>query len=68
MTPPVMKLISQQGNWTMKLNTFARRLMRAAPLFNVPVAAMATSRRFGRIIGRNVAIITYTGRRSGRIS
>jgi hypothetical protein len=50
----------------MKLNTYARRLMRAAPLLNVPVAAMATSRPFGRIVGRNVAIITYTGRRSGR--
>jgi hypothetical protein len=50
----------------MKLNTYARRLMRAAPLLNVPVAAMANSRPFGRIVGRNVAIITYTGRRSGR--
>jgi F420H(2)-dependent quinone reductase len=50
----------------MKLNTYTRLLMRAAPLVNVPVAAMASSRRFGRIVGRNVAIITYTGRRSGR--
>jgi hypothetical protein len=50
----------------MKLNTYARRLMRAAPLLNVPVAAMANSRPFGRIVGRNIAIITYTGRRSGR--
>jgi hypothetical protein len=40
--------------------------MRAGPLLNVPVAAMANSRLFGRIVGRNVAIITYTGRRSGR--
>ncbi len=50
----------------MKLNTYVRLLMRAAPLLNAPVAALATSRRFGRIVGRNVAIITYTGRRSGR--
>jgi hypothetical protein len=50
----------------MKLNTYARLVMRAAPLFNAPVAAMANSRLFGRIVGRNVAIITYTGRRSGR--
>jgi hypothetical protein len=50
----------------MKLNTYTRLLMRAAPLLNVPVAAMAASRPFGRIVGRNVAIITYTGRRSGR--
>jgi F420H(2)-dependent quinone reductase len=50
----------------MNLNTYVRRLMRAAPLLNVPVAAMANSRLFGRIVGRNVAIITYTGRRSGR--
>ncbi|CAN5347743.1 hypothetical protein BH09ACT8_BH09ACT8_30760 [soil metagenome] len=51
----------------MDLNTFARRLMRAAPLLNVPVAALANSRLFGRLVGRNVAIITYTGRRSGRV-
>ena len=50
----------------LQLKTYIRLLMRAAPLFNAPVAAMATSRRFGRIVGRNVAIITYTGRRSGR--
>jgi hypothetical protein len=39
--------------------------MRAAPLLNVPVATMARSRRLGAIVS-NVAIITYTGRRSGR--
>jgi len=50
----------------MKLSTYVRRLMRAAPLLNVPVTALATSRPFGRLVGRNVAIITYTGRRSGR--
>lgn len=50
----------------MNLNNYVRRILRAAPLFNVPVAAMANSRLLGRIIGRNVAIITYTGRRSGR--
>jgi hypothetical protein len=50
----------------MKLNTYVRRVMRAAPLLNVPVAAMANSRLFGGIVGRNVAVITYTGRRSGR--
>jgi F420H(2)-dependent quinone reductase len=58
--------MNQQGNWKMNLNTYARRLMRAAPLLNMPVTAMANSRLFGRIVGRNVAIITYTGRRSGR--
>ena len=50
----------------MQLKTYTRLLMKAAPLLNAPVAAMATSRRFGPIVGRNVAIITYTGRRSGR--
>ena len=50
----------------MTLNTYVRRIMRAAPLLNVPVTALANSRAFGRIVGRNVAIITYTGRRSGR--
>jgi hypothetical protein len=50
----------------LQLKTYARLLMRAAPVFNAPVAAMATSRRFGRIVSRNIAMITYTGRRSGR--
>ena len=50
----------------MNLNTYVRLVMRAAPLFNMPVAALANSRLFGRMVGRNVAIITYTGRRSGR--
>jgi hypothetical protein len=50
----------------LQLKTYARLLMRAAPVVNAPVVAMATSRRFGRIVGRNIAIITYTGRQSGR--
>ena len=50
----------------LQLKTYARLLMRAAPLVNTPVVAMATSGRFGSIVNRNVAIITYTGRRSGR--
>ncbi len=40
-------------------------LMRAAPIMNAPVAALANSPRFGRFIGRNITMITYTGRRSG---
>ncbi len=40
--------------------------MRAAPVFNAPIAALANSRRFGRLIDRNIAMLTYTGRRSGR--
>lgn len=40
--------------------------MRAAPLVNAPVAAMAASPRFGRLLNRNIAMLTYTGRRSGR--
>jgi hypothetical protein len=50
----------------MTLTTYARRALRAAPLLNVPVTALAHSRLFGRFVGRNVAVITYTGRRSGR--
>ena len=46
--------------------SYTRLLMRAAPLLNAPVAAIANSRGFGRIVGRNVALISYTGRRSGR--
>ena len=43
-----------------------RLIMRAAPLFNAPVAAIAASPRFGTLLRRNVTLITYTGRRSGR--
>jgi hypothetical protein len=43
-----------------------RLLMRAAPLFNAPVAAIAASPRFGAGLRRNIALVTYTGRRSGR--
>ena len=46
-------------------NSYVRLVMRALRFLNAPVAALATSRRFGGIIGRNVAI-TYRGRRSGR--
>jgi hypothetical protein len=40
--------------------------MRAAPVFNAPVAALATSPRWGRLVSGNIAMLTYTGRRSGR--
>jgi hypothetical protein len=30
------------------------------------VAALATSPRFGKLLNRNIAMLTYTGRRSGR--
>jgi hypothetical protein len=43
-----------------------RLVMRAAPLLNAPVAAIAASPRFGARLRRNVTVITYTGRRSGR--
>src|SRR5450631_2483998 len=46
--------------------TYARLLLRAAPLFNAPVAAIAASPRFGGILRRNIAMVTYTGRRSGK--
>ena len=44
----------------------ARIIMRAAPLFNAPVAALAASPRFGALLRRSITTITYTGRRSGR--
>ena len=47
-------------------NKLGRLLMRAAPIFNAPIAALANSRRFGRLINRNITMLTYTGRRSGR--
>ncbi|HUO38838.1 MAG TPA: nitroreductase/quinone reductase family protein [Mycobacterium sp.] len=37
--------------------------MRAAPLFNAPVVALT---RWGRVLDGNIAVLTYTGRRSGR--
>lgn len=43
-----------------------RLIMRAAPLFNAPVAAIATSPRLGASLRRSITLITYTGRRSGR--
>jgi hypothetical protein len=49
----------------LQLKTYARLFMRAAPLLNAPVARIARSRHLGAIVS-NVAIITYTGRRSGR--
>jgi hypothetical protein len=46
--------------------SLGRLVMRAAPLFNAPVAAIARSPRFGKLVNRNIAILSYTGRRSGR--
>jgi hypothetical protein len=43
-----------------------RLLMRAAPLFNAPVAAIASSPRLGARLRSHVTLISYTGRRSGR--
>lgn len=43
-----------------------RLALRAAPLLNTPVAAIATSPRFGVGLGRTVTVISYRGRRSGR--
>jgi hypothetical protein len=43
-----------------------RLLMRGAPIFNAPVAALAASPRLGKMLRRNITLISYTGRRSGR--
>jgi hypothetical protein len=43
-----------------------RFIMRAAPIFNAPVVALTTSPRWGRFLGRTFAMVTYTGRKSGR--
>jgi hypothetical protein len=45
---------------------YTRLVMRAAPLFNAPVTAIAASPRLGKMLRRNVTVISYTGRRSGR--
>jgi hypothetical protein len=49
-----------------QLTNFGRLVMRAAPILNTPVAALTNSPRFGRFLRRNITLITYTGRRSGR--
>jgi len=41
-------------------------VLRFAPVVNTRVAALTTSPRWGRLVGRNLAMLTYTGRRSGR--
>jgi hypothetical protein len=51
---------------TTRPRTFGRLLMSAAPLFNAPVAAVANSRRFRGLVNRNIVMLSYTGRRSGR--
>jgi hypothetical protein len=43
-----------------------RLVMRAAPLFNAPVVALSRSPLWGRLVGGNMTMLTYTGRRSGR--
>jgi F420H(2)-dependent quinone reductase len=48
------------------MHSYVRLIMRAAPLFNAPIAAIAASPRFGARLRRSVTLITYTGRRSGR--
>ena len=48
------------------MHSYVRLIMRAAPLFNTPIAAVAASPRFGARLRRSVTLITYTGRRSGR--
>lgn len=42
-------------------------LVRWAPAFNARVVALADSPRWRRLVGRGIAILTYTGRRSGRV-
>lgn len=46
---------------------FGRLMLRAAPLFNAPVVALTRSSRWGRLVGGNIAMLSYTGRRSGRM-
>jgi hypothetical protein len=49
-----------------KSRNYKRLIFRAAPLLNVPVAAIASSPLLGARLRRSVTLITYTGRRSGR--
>ncbi|MCW2651216.1 MAG: hypothetical protein JWR32_2192 [Mycobacterium sp.] len=45
---------------------FGRLVMRAAPLLNAPVVALSRSPLWDRLVGGNMAMLSYTGRRSGR--
>jgi len=45
---------------------FGRLVMRVAPVFNAPVVALTRSPRWSRLVGGNIAMLSYTGRRSGR--
>jgi hypothetical protein len=52
---------------TMAIGTsLGRLLMRGAPLFNAPIAALAASPRLGALLRRSITTISYTGQRSGR--
>lgn len=44
----------------------SKPVLRFVDAFNARVAALTTSPRWGRLVGRSIVIITYTGRRSGR--
>jgi hypothetical protein len=48
------------------VTNLGRLMLRAAPVLNAPVAAIAASPRFGGALRRSVTVVTYTGRRSGR--
>jgi hypothetical protein len=48
------------------VTNLSRLVMRAAPVLNAPVGAIAASPRFGGALRRSVTVVTYTGRRSGR--
>jgi F420H(2)-dependent quinone reductase len=41
-------------------------LARMADVLNPRVAALTSSPRWGRLVGRGIVLLTYTGRRSGR--
>jgi hypothetical protein len=64
----VIKAVMFRGCNTFRVRPekLGRLLMRAAPLLNAPVATVARSPRFGKLVNRNIAMLTYTGRRSGR--
>ena len=67
----VSRLFPNKKAWefvmvSLHLEKLGRLFMRAAPLMNMPVTALANSPRLGRLVNRNIALLTYSGRRSGR--
>ncbi|WP_031465938.1 hypothetical protein [Sciscionella sediminilitoris] len=48
------------------MRSVAPPIERAVEWFNARVGALHSSPRWGKLVGRRITVVTYTGRRSGR--